>query len=167
MTALSYCNDHYLTVLTSRKSLENDERWQNSDSNVWTVEINISFVPFAFWSSSFLCNLGYLKSSTISNRCVLRRQAPVFAPKSSQTGGAFRSTRRWRGGGVVGGSHLDPTKRGSLGHAKIFPGPEGFSLAWSKFKVQSLLRDFAKYSRIQKTTLGGLGRGLEPPRPLP
>ena len=151
MTALTYCNYHYLTVLTSRKSLENDERWQNSDSNVWTVEINISFVPFAFWSSSFLCNLGYLKSSTISNRYVLRRWAPVFAPKSSQTGGGFRSTRSWGGGGS---SHPDPKKRGSLGHAKSFPGPEGFSLASSKFKVQSLLWDFAKYSRIKTTTLG-------------
>ena len=150
MTALSYCNYHYLTVLTSRKSLENDERWHNSDSNVWTVEINISFVPFALWSSSFLCNLGYLKSSTISNRYVLRRWAPVFAPKSSQTGGGFRSTRSWGGGS----SHPDPKGRGSLGHAKSFPGPEGFSLASSKFKVQSLLWDFAKYSRIKTTTLG-------------
>ena len=30
---------------------------------------------------------------------------------------------------VGGGSHSDPKKRGSLGLEKIFPGPEGFSLA--------------------------------------
>ena len=134
MTALSYCNYHYLVVLTSRKSLENDERWQNSDSNVWTVEINISFVPFAFWSSSFLCNLGYLKSSTISNRYVLRRWAPVFAPKSSQTGGGFRSTRRWRGGGAL---IYTLRKEGVSARRKFFPAPR--ASVWpdrsSKFKV--------------------------------
>lgn len=134
MTALTYCNYHYLTVLTSRKSLENDERWQNSDSNVWTVEINISFVPFAFWSSSFLCNLGYLKSSTISNRYVLRRWAPVFAPKSSQTGGGFRSTRSWWWGEAL---IQTLRKEGVSATQKVFPAPR--ASVWphrsSKFKV--------------------------------
>lgn len=134
MTALSYCNYHYLTVLTSRKSLENDERWQNSDSNVWTVEINISFVPFAFWSSSFLCNLGYLKSSTISNRYVLRRWAPVFAPKSSQTGGGFRSTRSWWWGEAL---IQTLRKEGVSATQKVFPAPRASVWPYrsSKFKV--------------------------------
>ena len=110
------------------------------------MEINISFVLFAFWSSSFLCNLGYLKSSTISNRCVLRRQGPVFAPKSSQTGGGFRSTRRWRGGGEggCGGLSSRPYEKRESRARKNFSRPRGLQFGLIEVQSSKFIERFCK-----------------------
>lgn len=86
--------------------------------------------------------------------CVTSLGTVVFAPKSSQTGGGFRSTRRWRRGG---GLSSRPFEKRESRPRKNFSRPRGLQFGLIEVQSSKFIVRLCKVFKDKDNNTRGLG----------